>query len=221
MLKLKEIFKDIDWKNPKWEHYKQAFVKPRPINLFPLYAKRKSENGVEFATFGSRMFAMTLDMFFILALFGALTMNLSAWLFPELHKVEMKQQVLEMIYAVKDENLSIPRLLYELKQMGVFERMLFDHLLQILVSGIYAVTCWHFWQRTPAMWLMRMYVADAKTHQKVSLWRLIWRYVMLIPSMLILSLGYFWIIFTKRSQGWHDLAAGTVVIQKPFPGWKK
>jgi uncharacterized RDD family membrane protein YckC len=41
-------------------------------------------------------------------------------------------------------------------------------------------------------------------------------------SSVVLSLGYFWIIWDKNKQGWHDKIANTFVIQeKPIGGVKK
>lgn len=41
-------------------------------------------------------------------------------------------------------------------------------------------------------------------------------------SGIVLGLGYFWVIFDKEKQGWHDKIAGThVVIVKPLAGSKK
>jgi hypothetical protein len=52
-MSLKDFFKDFDWKNPTLEGYKQAFLKPRPINLFPLRRKDKIENGYMLASFST------------------------------------------------------------------------------------------------------------------------------------------------------------------------
>ncbi|MDD1697770.1 MAG: RDD family protein, partial [Methanoregula sp.] len=41
------------------------------------------------------------------------------------------------------------------------------------------------------------------------------RWVGYLFSGLILNLGFLWIVFDKRKQGWHDKIAGTLVIYRP------
>jgi len=43
---------------------------------------------------------------------------------------------------------------------------------------------------------------------------MIGRYFGYYVSGLILALGFIWIAFDKRKQGWHDKLAGTLVIRE-------
>jgi uncharacterized RDD family membrane protein YckC len=54
-------------------------------------------------------------------------------------------------------------------------------------------------------------IADAETFATPSTGKLIGRYFAYIVSC-IFMLGFIWIAFDKRKQGWHDKLAGTVVI---------
>ena len=56
-------------------------------------------------------------------------------------------------------------------------------------------------------------IVDAKTGQKPSTSQFIVRYVGYILSMIPLFLGFFWIAWDSKKQGWHDKVAGTVVIR--------
>lgn len=51
--------------------------------------------------------------------------------------------------------------------------------------------------------------------------QLIGRYFAYIPSTLPLFLGFIWVAFDARKQGWHDKLAGTLVVrqekQRPLP----
>lgn len=48
----------------------------------------------------------------------------------------------------------------------------------------------------------------------LSIWRVILReFIGRIVSTIFLSLGYFWIIWDKQKQGWHDKIAKTYVVQ--------
>lgn len=44
--------------------------------------------------------------------------------------------------------------------------------------------------------------------------RSIVRFLGRIPSVLVVDLGYIWILFDHKSQGWHDKIAGTYVVRK-------
>lgn len=57
---------------------------------------------------------------------------------------------------------------------------------------------------------------------------LTWRHVLMrevlgkIVSGLILGLGYIWIFFDKKRQGWHDKIGQTLVVEvTPLAGWRK
>lgn len=50
--------------------------------------------------------------------------------------------------------------------------------------------------------------------KKANFGQILIRYLMSIPSSLILKMGYVIAIFTKRKQTLHDLIANTVVLEK-------
>ena len=58
-----------------------------------------------------------------------------------------------------------------------------------------------------------MQIVDAKTHQKPGVMQSVVRYFAYIVSFMPLYLGFIWIYFDKRKQGFHDKIAGTVVIK--------
>ena len=77
------------------------------------------------------------------------------------------------------------------------------------------VTIW-FWRRflgTPGKMICKLRVVDAHHHQPLTIKQSIIRYVSYILSTLPLCAGFFWIIFDKQKQGWHDKLAGSVVIR--------
>ncbi len=82
-----------------------------------------------------------------------------------------------------------------------------DILPAILVIGL-----WYHYAATPGKWLVDCEIVDASTGKPPSLMQLIVRYLAYIVSALPLGLGFFWILWDKRKQGWHDKIARTVVI---------
>jgi uncharacterized RDD family membrane protein YckC len=56
-------------------------------------------------------------------------------------------------------------------------------------------------------------IVDAKTGRKPTMRQWIIRYLGYIVSLLPLGLGYYWVGWDKRKQGWHDKMANTVVVR--------
>lgn len=69
-------------------------------------------------------------------------------------------------------------------------------------------------QATPGKMLMGLRVVDAKTLANPTLGQAIGRQVSYLLSSIIFMLGFIWIAFDGRKQGWHDKLAGTVVIRR-------
>ena len=82
-----------------------------------------------------------------------------------------------------------------------------DILPAILVIGL-----WYHYAATPGKWLVDCEIVDASTGKPPSLMQLIVRYLAYFVSAVPLGLGFFWILWDKRKQGWHDKIARTVVI---------
>lgn len=72
---------------------------------------------------------------------------------------------------------------------------------------------WIWKSSTPGKMLFKATIVDAKTGGKPSKGQLIGRYFAYILSGIPLGLGFFWIGWDKRKQGWHDKLSGTVVIK--------
>ena len=76
-------------------------------------------------------------------------------------------------------------------------------------------TIW-FWLRfsgTPGKMVLKLKIVDAGTGNKLTFGQAIGRYFAYILSAIPFFLGYIWVGFDKRKQGWHDKLAGTIVIR--------
>ena len=89
-------------------------------------------------------------------------------------------------------------------------RMLFDS----LAVAVMIVVFWMARSATPGKMVFSALIADARTLGKPSKGQLLVRYLGYYLSIAGLMLGFLWIAFDKRKQGWHDKLAGTVVIKK-------
>lgn len=80
------------------------------------------------------------------------------------------------------------------------------------LPAIVIIAFWIFKSATPGKMLTKLTIVDAKTGKKPTIIQFILRYVGYFLSS-IFFLGFIWIAFDKRKQGWHDKIAGTVVLK--------
>lgn len=90
----------------------------------------------------------------------------------------------------------------------------FDILVNYIFPFFYTILFWLYLGGTPGKRLMRLKVLDEKTGNKLTLGQSIIRYIGYIPSTLVLLLGFIWIAFDAKKQGWHDKMAKSVVVRE-------
>jgi uncharacterized RDD family membrane protein YckC len=100
---------------------------------------------------------------------------------------------------------------FQLSEKG--ETLLFDIVVQGVLPALAAILFWRYRGATPGKMLIGARIVDAQTLGKPSTGQLIGRYFAYLVSM-IFMLGFIWIAFDRRKQGWHDKLAGTVVISE-------
>lgn len=88
-----------------------------------------------------------------------------------------------------------------------------DFLISWVFPSIAIILFWKYKSATPGKMLISAKIVDARTGMSPSNGQLIIRYLGYFVSMLPFCLGYIWVAFDKRKQGWHDKLAGTVVIR--------
>jgi uncharacterized RDD family membrane protein YckC len=71
---------------------------------------------------------------------------------------------------------------------------------------------WRFRGATPGKMLVKAKIVRASDLGSPSTGRLIGRFFAYFISIIPVFLGFLWIAFDKRKQGWHDKIAGTVVV---------
>jgi len=81
-----------------------------------------------------------------------------------------------------------------------------------MLPAILMIGLWYQYAATPGKWLVDCEIVDAHTGNPLSLLQAVVRYLAYLVSAAPLGLGFFWILWDKRKQGWHDKIARTVVI---------
>lgn len=71
---------------------------------------------------------------------------------------------------------------------------------------------WRYFGASPGKFLFGCQVVDSRTLGRISWGQALLRYVCYLISALPLGLGFAWVAWDKRKQGFHDKIANTVVI---------
>ena len=88
-----------------------------------------------------------------------------------------------------------------------------DFLISWVFPAVTVIAFWNFKAATPGKIFLSVKIMDAKTAGKPSLRQCIGRYFASFVSLLPLGLGFLWVAFDKKKQGWHDKLAGTIVVR--------
>lgn len=93
-----------------------------------------------------------------------------------------------------------------------------DFLISWVLPAIAVIVFWITKQATPGKMAVSARIVDARSGEQASTGQLVGRYLAYIVSALPLCLGFIWVAFDRRKQGWHDKLAGTVVVRKANRG---
>ena len=88
-----------------------------------------------------------------------------------------------------------------------------EFLITWVMPAVVVIVFWIFRSATPGKMIARIKIADAKTGGEPSTGQVIGRYFACFLSTIPLMLGFLWVAFDKRKQGWHDKLAGTIVVK--------
>lgn len=86
-----------------------------------------------------------------------------------------------------------------------------DALNNVVFPSVVMLLFWGVCSATPGKMAISAKIVDARTGKKPTVLQFLLRYVGYYLSALPLGLGFLWVIFDRRKQGWHDKLARTVV----------
>lgn len=93
-----------------------------------------------------------------------------------------------------------------------------DLIISYVMPFVATILFWMYKSATPGKMVVKAIIVDAKTGNAPTIKQSIIRYFGYIVSMIPLCLGYIWVCWDSRKQGWHDKMAGTVVIHPKTKG---
>jgi len=185
---------------------------PPPYAWAPPEPERKPgpAPGLQYAGFWIRLGAYLLDaiplliigFIFLLPTFGAFGDVIAAM--PPLPRG---------VGVNSPEYLEWQRLLQE-RMTGAMAPMYSASGILQIVTIVYFVGFWAWRAQTPGMMVLGLRIARDTDGTKPGLGRAILRYIGWIISAAVLLIGFIWIAFDSRKQGWHDKIAGTVVVRR-------
>jgi uncharacterized RDD family membrane protein YckC len=89
-----------------------------------------------------------------------------------------------------------------------------DLLINYLIPAAVVILFWVYKSATPGKMICGIVIVDADTGDSPKVLQCVLRYIGYYVSALIFLLGFFWVIWDKSKQGWHDKIASTVVIKR-------
>lgn len=88
-----------------------------------------------------------------------------------------------------------------------------DFVVSYLLPAAAIIAFWIARQATPGKMLIGARIVDARTGGPLTRGQAVVRYLGYYVSLLGLGLGFLWVAWDRRKQGWHDKLAGTVVVR--------
>jgi uncharacterized RDD family membrane protein YckC len=88
-----------------------------------------------------------------------------------------------------------------------------DFLISWILPAVAIVLFWISREATPGKMAIGARIVDAQSGEAPTARQLVVRYLGYYVSTIPLLLGFVWVAFDPRKQGWHDKMAGTVVVR--------
>lgn len=89
----------------------------------------------------------------------------------------------------------------------------FDVVISWILPVVATIWFWRHKQATPGKLIFSLKVLDEETGQTLTLKQSVIRYLGYVVCTFSLFIGFFWIGFDAKKQGWHDKMAKTVVVK--------
>lgn len=88
-----------------------------------------------------------------------------------------------------------------------------DFFLNLVLPAAVVIAFWVYKSATPGKMAMSARIVDADTGAPLTTSKSVIRYLGYFVSLIPLGVGFFWIGFDRRKQGWHDKMANSVVVR--------
>lgn len=96
---------------------------------------------------------------------------------------------------------------------GQFVMGFAEVVINYIIPAVIVIAFWVYMGATPGKMAMSARIVDADTGAPLTTWMAIVRYVGYFVSMIPFGVGFLWVAFDRRKQGWHDKMANSVVVR--------
>ncbi len=163
-----------------------------------------------YTKFIDRMFAAVID----LAIFALIFRPVKQFIIQPLFIYIFRSFFINYGIDVKDDKaitaaLKTQEFYNYLSSVNLVSYFLILTIINIIAMGLYCILFWYKYSATPGKMIMRMKIVDSDTYEKLSLSRVIKRFLGYTTAVF----GVWQIIFSKKSQAMHDKLANSVVIK--------
>jgi len=166
-----------------------------------------TQRAPEYVGFWKRLLAFFIDVLVIVVVLFPLMMALYGGGYLD----RLSAEFAAILTQSGDPNADVARILNVLTRPDSAIAALLDIRVQIALV-IATIVLWRFRGATPGKMMVKARIVNADTLQKPSTAQLTGRFFAYLVSFIPACLGFLWIAFDKRKQGWHDKLAGTVVV---------
>lgn len=186
------------------------------------FRKKKEKIGTQYAGFNDRIMATLIDLTCAFMIYIPLMALYSHFVYQEAPPSSIMQNVF------KDLDTSAPISVGELFSFGFSHPIAKDYFLhqggiakivieQLIQLSVYLGFVFFFWVKrasTPGKMFLSMKILDKETMKPASTKQLALRLVFGLLGVACFFLGYFWIVWSRKKQAWHDIFAKTVVVKQ-------
>lgn len=88
-----------------------------------------------------------------------------------------------------------------------------DFVINLVLPAAVVIAFWVYMGATPGKMAMSARIVDADTGAPLTTTQSVIRYLGYFVSLVQFGVGYIWIAFDRRKQGWHDKMANSVVVR--------
>ena len=164
--------------------------------------------GVKFASHGPRLVAYIVDGFILSVVLTVLFAILSAIFFSRTPDFLIFTRNFDLDTGEFRGRIPAGMFAAFFAVFGVF------FLVSLLITLAYFPLSWARSGQTPGMRLFGLYVVRDSDGGKITMGQAVLRVIGLWVAAIPFLLGFIWIFIDARRRGWHDLIAGTVVVER-------
>ncbi len=190
------------------------------LNRYPFVRRRKKAPS-PYAGYSERMMASAIDLFCALLVLRPVFNMLDRVIAPRVQQAVVEGNVDGVLEQARGQDAltQFSILLDAIFSSDVWWWVVINHGSAFLVLATTLAAIQFFCRTTLGKWVMGIKLTTTDEMTSPSLARIIVRYMACAVSCGAFMLGLVWVMFDKKSRAWHDIAAGTVVMNMRPHGW--